>query len=72
MQPMSSKELEYVIDSISNEDLLLRQCAAVVAVATHPALKSCCEAMVQTHQDNYNTLMKSIEQHQAVAPIGMN
>ena len=72
MQPMSSKELEYVIDSISNEDLLLRQTAAVVTLSTHPALKSCCESMVKTHQDNYNILMKSIEQHQAVAPIGMN
>lgn len=72
MQPMSSKELEYVIDSISNEDLLLRQSAAVAAVSTHPALKSCCETMVQNHRAHYDTLMKSIEQHQSIAPIGMN
>lgn len=72
MQPMSSKELEYIIDSMSNEDLLMRQTAAAAAIATHPQLKSCCDAMVQTHQANYNTLMKSLEQHQSVAPMGMN
>lgn len=27
MQPLSGKELEYIVDSISNEELLLKQCA---------------------------------------------
>lgn len=72
MQPMSNKELEYVIDSMSNEDLLLRQTAAVAALSTHPALKSSCQAMVQTHQANYNTLLSALQQHQPIAPNGLN
>ncbi len=72
MQPMTNKELEYIVDSMSNEDLLTRQCAAVVAIATHPEIKSCCQSMLQMHQDNYKTLMASLEQHQAIAPTGMN
>jgi len=72
MQPMTNKELEYIVDSMSNEDLLTHQCAALVAAATHPELKSCCQSMLQTHQDNYNTLMSSLEQHEPFAPNGLN
>ncbi|GIP17041.1 hypothetical protein J40TS1_26830 [Paenibacillus montaniterrae] len=69
MQAMTNKELEYVIDSMSNEDLLMKTCAAAAAVSTHPAVKSCCEAMVHTHQANYNTLLQSLQQHQTIAPM---
>lgn len=72
MQPMTGKELEYVADSMSNEDLLLRQTAAVIAVSTHPVLKSCCESMLQTHQANYNVLLSSLQQHQPIAPVNAN
>ena len=68
MQQMTNKELEYVIDSMSNEDMLLRQSTAVVSSATHPELKSACQSMIQQHLSNYQTLLKSIEQHQTLAP----
>lgn len=69
MQAMTNKELEYVIDSMSNEDMQIKTCAAAAAASTHPAVKSCCEAMVKTHQANYNTLLQSLQQHQSIAPM---
>lgn len=69
MQAMTNKELEYVIDSMSNEDLLMKSCAAAAAVSTHPQVKSCLEQMTNTHQTNYNTLLQALQQHQSVAPM---
>jgi len=69
MQPMTNKELEYVIDSMSNEDLLMKTSAAAAAASTHPEVKRCCEQMTKLHQTNYNTLMQALQQHQSVAPM---
>jgi hypothetical protein len=69
MQAMTNKELEYVIDSMSNEDLQMKTCAAAASVSTHPAIKSYCETMLRTHQASYNTLLQSLQQHQSIAPM---
>jgi len=69
MQAMTNKELEYVIDSMSNEDLLMKTCAAATAVSTHPELKQCFQQMTNMHQTNYNTLLQALQQHQSVAPM---
>lgn len=68
MQPMTAKELEYVVDSMSNEDLLMKQCAAVITMATTPAIRNCCSQLLQMHQQHYDSLMHSIHHHQQVAP----
>lgn len=68
MQPMTAKEMEYVVDSISNEDLLIKQCAVVAVSATNPLLKQTCGQMIQTHQQHVQMLLQSIQQHQQFAP----
>lgn len=68
LQPMTAKELEYVADSMSNEDLLIKQCAAVVATATTPAIRNCCSQMINMHQQHYDSLMHAIQHHQQMAP----
>lgn len=68
MLPMTAKELEYVVDSMSNEDLLMKQCVAVATAAGNPALRNLCAQMVQTHQQHYDTLLHAIQYHQQLAP----
>jgi len=68
MQAITAKELEYIVDSMSNEDLLMKQCAAVAAAGTTPALRSLCSQMVQTHQQHYDSLLHALSHHQQLAP----
>ncbi|MFC4777003.1 hypothetical protein ACFO9Q_09425 [Paenibacillus sp. GCM10023252] len=68
LQPITAKELEYIVDSMSNEDLLSKQCAVVASAASNPTLRSVCSQMVQVHQQHYQTLMNSLHQHQQLAP----
>ncbi|MCA0755436.1 hypothetical protein KP806_10270 [Paenibacillus sp. N4] len=68
MQPMTAKELEYIADSMSNEDLLIKQCTALAATATTPALKNLARQFVQTHQQHYDSLMHALQHHQQMAP----
>jgi|GEM_PF-394942 len=68
LQPMTAKELEYVADSMSNEDLLMKQCASVVAASMTPAIRNCCTQMINMHQQHYDSLMHAIQHHQQVAP----
>lgn len=68
LQPITAKELEYIADSMSNEDLLMKQCAAFTATSSNQALRQLCSQMVQTHQQHYQTLLSTIQQHQNLAP----
>ncbi|WP_270169613.1 hypothetical protein [Paenibacillus sp. SYP-B4298] len=68
MQPLTAKEVEYIVDSISNEDLLMKQCAAAAATASHPALRQICTQFVQIHEQHCHTLMQSLSNHQSLAP----
>lgn len=69
IQPLSGKELEYLVDSISNEDLLIKQNAVMAASASNPALKQIGMHMIQTHQQHTQMLLHAISQHQQIAPM---
>ncbi|QHW33352.1 hypothetical protein GZH47_22860 [Paenibacillus rhizovicinus] len=68
IQPLTGKELEYLVDSISNEDLLIKQNAVMAASASTPALKQIGMHMIQTHQQHTQMLIHAIGQHQQLAP----
>ena len=68
MQPRTAKELAYIIDSISNEDLLIKQCAVVATAGNTPALKQVCSQMIAMHQQHNQILMNALQQHQQLAP----
>lgn len=68
IQPMTAKELEYIADSMSNEDLQIKQCVAAINEATTPAMRNLLTTMVQTHQQHYNSLLHAISHHQQIAP----
>ncbi|ADO55476.1 hypothetical protein ACYCS5_22350 [Paenibacillus sp. SEL3] len=69
MQPLSGKELEYIVDSISNEELLLKQCAATAASIQHPAIQQACLQLARTHEHHLNLLSNALQQHQQLAPM---
>ncbi|MBM7566779.1 hypothetical protein [Paenibacillus sacheonensis] len=68
MQALTAKELEYLVDSLSNEDLLIKQNAVMAASASNPAIKQLGANMIQTHLQHTQMLLQSIGQHQQFAP----
>jgi hypothetical protein len=69
MQPLTGKELEYIVDSISNEELLLKQCAATAASIQQPAIQQTCLQFARTHEHHLNMLLNALQQHQQLAPM---
>ncbi|BFH70214.1 MAG: hypothetical protein E6230_24565 [Paenibacillus dendritiformis] len=68
MKPLSAKELEYIVDSISNEELLIKQCAATAASTNNPAIQQTLSQMASAHQQHLNLLVQSLQQHAQIAP----
>ena len=52
MQALTGKELEYISDSISNEDLLLKQCAATAGTTQNEQVRQICMQHMQKHTQN--------------------
>ncbi|MBN3523071.1 hypothetical protein [Paenibacillus apiarius] len=68
MKPLTAKELEYIADSISNEDLLIKQCAATAASSANTTVQQALTHMVSTHQQHMNILVQTLQQHAQLAP----
>lgn len=68
MQPLTAKELEYIADSMSNEDLLIKQCVAAATSVQNPSLRQTAMQMAQRHQQHYNYLYSVLQQHSQLAP----
>ncbi|MFD2671527.1 hypothetical protein [Marinicrinis sediminis] len=69
MQPLTAKELEYIVDSMSNEDLLIKQCAMTSIHTQNPQIKQLCQHMMQRHQQHYHHLMNVMQHHASLAPV---
>lgn len=68
MQPLTGKELDYISDSISNEDLLVKQLAATAGSTQNPTVRQICMKHIQSHSQHLDELTKLIQQHQQFAP----
>ena len=68
MQPLTRKELDYIADSISNEDLLIKQLAATAGTTQNTMIRQICMQHLQSHSNHMNTLTQLIQQHQQYAP----
>ncbi|WHX50582.1 hypothetical protein QNH46_08025 [Paenibacillus woosongensis] len=68
MQPLTAKELEYISDSVSNEEMLLKLTAAALAVSQNPNIQNVIQSQLGTHEQHINQLIQAIQQHQALAP----
>ncbi|AJY73641.1 hypothetical protein [Paenibacillus beijingensis] len=68
LQPLTAKELEYIADSLSNEELLMKQCACMSTSAGNQALGQTASRFLLGHQQHYQTLLNCLQQHQGLAP----
>lgn len=69
MQPLTAKELEYIADSMSNEDLLMKQCVVAAVQAKNGSVKQLCHTLLDRHARHYEHLMNTLQQHVHVAPM---
>ncbi|MCJ8013338.1 hypothetical protein MUG84_16535 [Paenibacillus sp. KQZ6P-2] len=68
MQAVTAKELEYIVDSISNEDLLIKQCAATAATSQNPTIQNACQQYIRSMDHHLEMLVQALQQHQSLAP----
>lgn len=68
MQPLTSKELDYIVDCISNESSLAKHCAATAASIQNPSVQQALMGFVQKHENHMDTLIQALQSHQAIAP----
>lgn len=67
MQPLTTKELDYLNDMLSAEDLLTKTCAATLPQAKQGDVQQFLHHVVGEHQRRYDDLLRVIEQHESVA-----
>lgn len=68
MKPLTGKELEYISDSISNEELLIKQYAATASVTQNQTVRQICQQQIQSHAHHMGVLTQLLQQHQQYAP----
>lgn len=68
MQPLTAKELEYISDSISNEEMLLKLTSAVSVISQNAQNQSVIMNQIRTHENHINQLTQALTQHQPLAP----
>lgn len=68
IQPLTTKELNYIADSIMNEDLLIKQSAAAAAVSQNANIQQALSQYIHAHQQHLQLLTDSLKEHQSVAP----
>ncbi|RUT28470.1 hypothetical protein EJP77_17825 [Paenibacillus zeisoli] len=68
LQPLTTKELNYIADSIMNEDLLIKQSAAAAAVSQNANVQQALSQYISTHQQHLQLLTDTLKEHQALAP----
>jgi len=66
---LTGKEMEYIVDSMSNEDLLIKQCAVAMASSANPQFQQLCGDMLQAHRQHYRMLMGALQQQLPAAPL---
>ncbi|HEY2494736.1 MAG TPA: hypothetical protein VGI33_17725 [Paenibacillus sp.] len=71
MQPLTNKELDYIMDSISNEDMLIKQCTVTAANSQNPNVQQACRSYIQSMEHHLDMLVQTLQQHQQVAPTHM-
>lgn len=68
LQPLTTKELNYIADSIMNEDLLIKQSVAAAAVSQSTNVQQALTKYISTHQQHLSILADSLKNHQNAAP----
>lgn len=68
MQPLTGKELEYLADCMSNEDLLAKQSMVALTHVQNQAVQAHFKQVVKQHQQHYQELLTILKNHVNIAP----
>lgn len=60
---MTTKELNYLSDTMKNEDLLAKLCVQGAVECQNSQLKSVLEQMAEAHMHSYQHLLSTMQQH---------
>ncbi|WLR51747.1 hypothetical protein LC040_02255 [Bacillus tianshenii] len=66
--PLTTKEMEYIVDSMSNEDLLIKQTIVAFTHSQTPAVQQLCQQLSEQHQQHYQQLLTTLQNHASIAP----
>lgn len=67
MQPLTTKELNYINDMLGAEELLLRTAASAANQAPQPDVQQFLHHVRGEHQRRFTELTHLLEQHETVA-----
>ena len=67
MQPLTTKELNYVCDMLSTEDLLARTCAVASSQSMQNDAQQFLHHVIGEHQRRHDELVQLLHQHETVA-----
>lgn len=67
MQPLTTKELNYINDMLGAEDLLLRSVASAARQGAQPDAQQFLQHVQGEHQRRFTELTHLLEQHETVA-----
>ncbi|TXK83507.1 hypothetical protein [Paenibacillus sp. N3.4] len=68
LQGLTAKELAYITDSMTNEDLLMKQNATAASTSQHPVFQQLCLDHINLHHQHYHALKSALQQHVQLAP----
>lgn len=68
MHQLTAKELEYIVDSMSNEELLCKQIVALASQTQNGQLQGICRQLLSHSQQHYQHLLQTLQQHASMAP----
>ena len=57
MANLSEKELSYLEDQLSAEQLLIKKFKAISVEASDAEIKACCDQIANKHQQHFDTMM---------------
>jgi hypothetical protein len=64
---LTAKELEYLTDSMKNEDLLTKLCVEGAAVSQSPELRQTLSQMAQDRLQSFDYLLGTLQQQSTLA-----
>jgi len=67
MQPLTSKELNYVNDMLGGEDLLIKLCVSAQSNILQPEAQQFLHHVIGVHQRRHDELVHILEQHESIA-----
>ncbi|GIP40101.1 hypothetical protein J31TS4_33810 [Paenibacillus sp. J31TS4] len=71
LEPLAEGELQALADALEREDQLIKQTASLAAAAASPETDRLCRRFLGLHQQHYQALMNTLQQHQALALGGL-